>query len=136
MTVGGYTDIPGFRGGLVNEYVQVVVSESGWSAAAHAFESNGTYLGVVDSFGTLTDQDEDGLLDTDEGTGDPDGDGLPNYLDTDSDDDGVDDGLEHRFGYDPYDEASTPQLPIAAWPLLLIAPLLGVFCLRNRRAHA
>lgn len=136
MTVGGYSDIPGFRGGLVNEYVEVIVTETGWSAAARAFESDGTYLGVIDVFGTVTDQDEDGLLDVDEGVGDPDDDGLPNYLDTDSDGDGVADSLEARFGYNPYDGANTPQLPIFAWPLFVIVPLAGIFHLRNRRASA
>lgn len=38
------------------------------------------------------DSDADGILDRDEGQDDPDGDGLPNFLDTDSDNDGVPDG--------------------------------------------
>jgi len=87
-------------------------------------------------FGTVTDQDEDGLLDVDEGVGDPDDDGLPNYLDTDSDGDGVADSLETRFGYNPSDGANTPQLPILAWPLFVFVPLAGIFHLRNRRASA
>jgi len=37
------------------------------------------------------DSDDDGFLDLIEGDGDPDGDGIPNYLDTDSDGSGVDD---------------------------------------------
>jgi len=52
------------------------------------------------------DSDGDGLLDADEGTGDPDGDWLPNYLDLDSDGDNVADQAEVALGYDPYDAAS------------------------------
>nr|WP_240915512.1 T9SS type A sorting domain-containing protein [Polaribacter sp. 20A6] len=40
------------------------------------------------------DDDNDGILDTVEGTGDLDGDGIPNYLDLDSDGDGCPDALE------------------------------------------
>ncbi|AUC21442.1 hypothetical protein BTO15_04655 [Polaribacter sejongensis] len=40
------------------------------------------------------DDDNDGILDSDEGTGDLDGDGIPNYLDLDSDGDGCPDALE------------------------------------------
>ena len=40
------------------------------------------------------DSDEDGIPDSVEGTGDPDGDGIPNYLDLDSDDDGIPDAKE------------------------------------------
>ncbi len=40
------------------------------------------------------DDDNDGILDTDEGTGDTDGDGIPNSLDLDSDNDGIPDLYE------------------------------------------
>ena len=40
------------------------------------------------------DSDGDGILDFIEGTGDPDGDGIPNYLDLDSDGDGILDAVE------------------------------------------
>ncbi|OAD45486.1 T9SS type A sorting domain-containing protein [Polaribacter atrinae] len=40
------------------------------------------------------DDDNDGILDSDEGTGDFDGDGIANYLDLDSDGDGCPDALE------------------------------------------
>ncbi|WP_218597803.1 T9SS type A sorting domain-containing protein [Polaribacter sp. NJDZ03] len=40
------------------------------------------------------DDDNDGILDSVEGTGDLDGDGIPNYLDLDSDGDGCPDALE------------------------------------------
>jgi len=48
-----------------------------------------------------TDSDDDELPDADEGTSDPDSDGLPNYLDADSDDDGMPDGWEVQNGLDP-----------------------------------
>ncbi|MFC1736093.1 PKD domain-containing protein [Candidatus Hydrogenedentota bacterium] len=51
--------------------------------------------------GDNSDTDGDGILDSDEGTGDPDNDGVPNYLDLDSDDDGIpdaDEGLGDRDG--------------------------------------
>ncbi|MFT5246596.1 MAG: hypothetical protein ACI9RU_000055 [Litorivivens sp.] len=41
-----------------------------------------------------TDSDNDGILDEDEGVEDPDGDGIPNYRDTDSDNDGISDLIE------------------------------------------
>jgi len=40
------------------------------------------------------DSDDDGITDSTEGTGDTDGDGTPDYLDTDSDDDGIPDSTE------------------------------------------
>ena len=50
------------------------------------------------------DDDNDGILDTDEGTGDTDGDGIPDYLDLDSDGDGISDLQES--GLDPADIAA------------------------------
>lgn len=47
-----------------------------------------------DGFGTAPDSDGDGILDNTEGTGDTDGDGLPNFQDTDSDNDGIPDSVE------------------------------------------
>jgi len=49
----------------------------------------------------VADSDGDGIPDVDEGTGDPDNDGIPNYLDTDSDNDGVPDGWEVQYGLQP-----------------------------------
>lgn len=50
-----------------------------------------------------TDADGDGILDAVEGTEDPDGDGTPNYLDLDSDGDGLNDAEEAGvYGSDPY----------------------------------
>lgn len=43
----------------------------------------------------LEDMDHDGIADVAEGTGDTDGDGIPNVLDTDSDGDGISDADEH-----------------------------------------
>ena len=47
-----------------------------------------------DGFGTAQDSDRDGILDDIEGTVDTDGDGLPNFRDTDSDNDGIPDSTE------------------------------------------
>ena len=58
-----------------------------------------------DGFGTAPDADRDGLLDDTEGTGDSDGDGLPNFQDPDSDNDGIDDGTE--AGADPNNPVDT-----------------------------
>jgi len=60
----------------------------------------------VDSAGLAADEDDDGLLDSEEGRFDPggardtDGDGVPDYLDRDSDDDGLDDKVEGRDDWD------------------------------------
>ena len=48
----------------------------------------------LDGFGTAPDSDRDGILDNTEGTADTDGDGLPNFQDTDSDNDGIPDSTE------------------------------------------
>jgi len=47
-----------------------------------------------DGVGTATDSDRDGILDDTEGSGDFDGDGLPDNQDTDSDNDGIPDSTE------------------------------------------
>ncbi len=47
------------------------------------------------------DSDNDGILDSEEGTGDTDGDGIPNYLDLDSDNDGIPDAIEANNGVAP-----------------------------------
>ncbi len=51
------------------------------------------------------DSDFDGIPDSMDGTGDPDGDGLENYLDTDSDGDGIADSIE--AGPDPKNPRNT-----------------------------
>ncbi len=45
-------------------------------------------------FGTAEDSDRDGILDTTEGVGDSDGDGIPDFQDPDSDNDGIPDSIE------------------------------------------
>ncbi len=49
------------------------------------------------------DGDGDGISDVEEGGMDADGDGTPNFLDNDSDDDGLDDMFENVYGLDPLD---------------------------------
>jgi hypothetical protein len=63
------------------------------------------------------DSDGDGMSNGEEGTGDPDLDGIPNYLDPDSDNDGVSDRTEDALGTDPYDPDHPNTLPLALWPL-------------------
>jgi hypothetical protein len=56
-----------------------------------------------------TDSDGDGLFDSFEGMDDRDGDGIPNYLDTDSDDDGVPDETDNcPYVANPGQEDSVP----------------------------
>jgi len=62
-----------------------------------------------------------------------DGDGIPNYLDLDSDNDGVSDALEHAFGYDPYDAGDTPEVPlVASWVIAVLLLSLGIIAVRRR----
>ncbi len=79
-----------------------------------------------------TDSDGDGILDTVEGTGDPDGDTTPNYLDLDSDDDSVPDSVEQANGSDPYDPTSIPPLPLD-WRLLAVITLGSLVLAMRRR---
>jgi hypothetical protein len=65
------------------------------------------------------DSDGDGRNNGAEGTADPDHDGLPNYIDQDSDNDHVSDAAEIAAGTDPYSPGSTPGLPLYAWPLAI-----------------
>lgn len=55
MTVGGAQDLPGYEHGLVNEYVTLYAEEDSWRAETYAFEPDGTFLGVIDTFGADTD---------------------------------------------------------------------------------
>ena len=50
----------------------------------------------------LFDSDQDGIEDALEGSADVDGDSIPNYLDSDSDDDGMPDEWERTNSLDPY----------------------------------
>ncbi len=74
------------------------------------------------------DTDADGINDGDERTfwgedwdEDPDGDGLINLVDPDSDNDGFKDGLEIARGYDPSDpDSHPPRALIGIYELLLL----------------
>lgn len=77
---GGYAAFTGgtLSGALFSSFGQPFGPASGeWPAAVAGSDSDG-----------------DGLTDAQEGTGDPDGDGVPNYLDADSDGDGYSDSQE------------------------------------------
>lgn len=128
MYIGGAQDLPGYDHGLVNEYVMVDITGNSWTATMHAFNFDGSYVGVLDTFSSsMPDTDSDGLLDEQEtflGTNpnkaDTDDDGLEDAeevsvhltdpTDADSDDDGLDDGVEvnatNGYATDP-DKADT-----------------------------
>lgn len=72
------------------------------------------------AYDSQLDSDDDGILDLDEGQEDADGDGAPNFLDTDSDDDGVPDDVEVATGGNPYD-AAAPDTTLLITPALLEA---------------
>jgi len=76
---------------------------------------------------TIPDADGDTIPDAEEGTGDVDGDGIPNYLDTDSDDDGISDRFEKIFGSDYYSVSDVPALPLAAQWTLVAGVFAGVW---------
>lgn len=59
-------------------------------------------MGAYESL-PVEDTDDDGISDSDEGLGDTDADGTPNYIDTDSDNDGILDTQEIVAGLDPTD---------------------------------
>ena len=85
-------------------------------------------------FSPERDADGDGIADSIEGGEDIDRDGLPNYLDLDSDDDGASDAQEWTLGTDPYDTNDTPVLPVAPWPAAATIALLGVLMLTGNAA--
>ncbi|WP_211230234.1 autotransporter outer membrane beta-barrel domain-containing protein, partial [Algoriphagus marincola] len=66
--------------------------------------------GVIDSIDI--DDDNDGILDSEEGDGDTDGDGIPNRLDLDSDGDGCSDTKE---SVSPFNDWTPSQLNTALW---------------------
>lgn len=127
MYKGGVHHIEGFQHGLVNEYVEVAVGEDSWEATVHGFNPDGSYLRVIDTFGsTMPDTDGDGLLDdqetflgSDPNEADADGDGLPDPrevitvgsdpMNPDTDGDRVSD----------YDEAANGTDPVTAPAVLL-----------------
>jgi beta-galactosidase len=70
------------------------------------------------------DSDADGIPDAVETVGDADQDGIPNYLDDDSDGDGLLDAFEWDMGSDPYDAAAPTLLPVDVVPVAAIV-LIG-----------
>ena len=57
---------------------------------------------ITITYNPYFDTDADGMLDTEEGRQDADGDSTPDYADPDSDDDGMPDEWEHQNELDPY----------------------------------
>ena len=85
-------------------------------------ESSATSIDIT--YDANYDADEDGILDSEEGQGDPDNDGIQNYLDTDSDDDGMSDAEELQWGTDPYDFGAPNSLPLYSAVTRILLPLL------------
>jgi len=80
------------------------------------------------------DADGDGLDNAFEGTGDADGDGILNYLDWDSNNNGISDGIEYKLGLDPYDQNGDVQLPVAGLlGMVLLVSGLGVLAAARYR---
>jgi len=78
--------------------------------------------------------DGDGMSNVEEGADDPDGDGIPNYLDPDSDNDGISDRAEISFGLDPYTADPPGTLPLATWPVA-IGILMAALAWFKRRVY-
>ncbi len=162
ITVGGHRDIPGYRRGLVNEYVRVEVTEDAWTATTHAFNFDGSFAGVIDRFGSgisqedsdgdgLTDGDEQHVYGTDPAHADTDRDGLTdgeetdglrgyktNPLLADTDQDGLTDGREYLYGTNPLDPRSVRVLPVgghAALTALFLALCAFGICLSRTRTR-
>jgi len=76
------------------------------------------------------DADGDGIPDMVEGREDVDEDGLPNFLDSDSDNDGLSDAAELGFGSDPYDPVNPTHLPLSPWPLIFLLPAAAALQIR------
>lgn len=86
------------------------------------------------AFTVVDDADGDGIDDDTEGTGDPDEDGIPNFLDLDSDGDGAPDAIEWALGTDPYDPLNPTDLRLNAWSVVLLSLLvLAAWWLFQRR---
>lgn len=81
----------------------------------------------------MKDSDSDGVIDIREDANEngvvDSGETDPQNRDTDGD--GVNDGTEIMWGYNPLDPDSTPQLPLTSWPLALILFLTGI-CIVGR----
>jgi hypothetical protein len=80
--------------------------------AADAAQNVSAPATITITFNANHDTDGDGISDSIEGAADPDDDGIPNYLDTDSDDDSIPDGTEYRsndLNWSDYDSDGTPN---------------------------
>lgn len=84
------------------------------------------------------DSDNSGVPDAMEGTGDLDGDTIPDFADKDNDNDGYDDAIEIGLAHtDPNNPLSAPAAPLpAAPPLALIIGTLPIFWRAIRKRAA
>jgi hypothetical protein len=95
---------PVFTDPDVGDYHRMLLPDAYTLTFAAPDHADKTIEGIVVGSGAATrldveitssiDSDGDGILDAIEGGGDPDGDGIPNWLDSDSDGDGIPDATE------------------------------------------
>jgi len=133
MPIPGYT--PGSTDWSVDVDIaaKVVLNTLNFTALdAAGNESSAASIEVTYDF--ANDSDDDGLLDSFEGMDDVDLDEIPNYLDLDSDGDGISDEMEIENDSDPYDPES-PPVPLLAWPLVLAMIVLGLRTLQRNWAR-
>ncbi|HMQ10416.1 MAG TPA: OmpA family protein [Oligoflexia bacterium] len=99
--IGSHPDDDGVVNGCPDPVLPYVTSVSNaasvtsYSSLDGVVAGEGSYGPVnITSSSLNVDHDNDGIANSDEGSGDNDGDGVPNYLDTDADDNGTDDATE------------------------------------------
>ena len=90
----------------------VTCNFTAWSGAM--CESSPSSITIT--YDSLNDDDFDGILDSQEGDDDPDADGMPNYMDPDSDGDQIEDSLEAELGSAPYDATNLDTLSTVGVP--------------------
>jgi hypothetical protein len=104
----------------------LIAAGTGHDTAGNAAPVCGLCIPVVAGYYPGADEDGDGMTNAEEGGIDLDEDGIPNFLDDDSDRDGVSDATEHALGTDPYDVENPTQVPLVWWPVALALALSGV----------
>jgi len=123
-----YNDAQGRFG---TEPIGVTTRDSVNNTITFAISHLSTY-GIGAGFSPTLDSDGDWIRDVIEPAGDADGDGLVNRLDVDSDNDGINDGIERIFGSDPYDPLAPDNMPAAEWPAVA-GLILAAFLAMNKR---
>lgn len=123
---------------------QVPPPAQGWAAflVELEFPSGGLYpfhftteVSVVPDMLPYADSDGDKINNITEGSDDPDLDDMPNYLDPDSDNDGISDEDEtFTWHTNPYDADHPDPLPLTVWPFIPMLIAAAVATLRKKNA--